>query len=179
MPITENTPAAIDSSSPIHRGVSPWWRAGAILGSLLLAIGIATGFSMFAQFKAQVQHLQVQLKDTVQLKYVAVLNDAQQAPAMLLTMNLQDNALQLQRLTGVVEGREESMQLWALSEGDPARSLGVLESKGKTLRLPATERDLASATSVAISVEDKGGVPESQGPRLPYLFKGSVIQKAL
>ena len=134
---------------------------------------------MFEQFKAQVQHLQGQLKDTAQIKYIAVLVDANQAPAMLVTMALQDNALQLQRLNSVTEGREDTMQLWALSDGDPARSLGVLESKGKTLRLSATERDFASATRLAISVEDKGGVTQAKGPRLPYLFTGSVVQKAL
>lgn len=160
-------------------GVSPWWRVATIASALVLALCITTGFSLFEQFKAQVRHLQVQLKDTAQLKYVAVLNDDHQAPAMLVTMNLQDSVMQLQRLNSVTEGREDSMQLWALSDGDPVRSLGVLESKGKTLQLPATERDLASATTLAISVESKGGVPSSQGPRLPYLFKGSVIQKAL
>jgi anti-sigma-K factor RskA len=144
------------------RGVSGWWRAATIACLVVLSIGIAAGFSVFAQFTAQIQHLQAQLKDTAQVKYVAVLTDENHAPAMLVTMALQDNA-----------------QLWALSDGDPARSLGVLESKGKTLRLPATERDFASATSLAISVEDKGGVTQAHGPRLPYLFKGSVIQKAL
>lgn len=134
---------------------------------------------MFAQFQAQVQHLQAQIKDTAQVKYIAVLLDAKQAPALLVTMTLQDNALQVQRLNSVVEGREDTMQLWALSEGDPARSLGILEGKSKTLRLRATERDLASATSLAISVEDKGGVTQAKGPRLPYLFTGAVVQKAL
>jgi anti-sigma-K factor RskA len=119
------------------------------------------------------------LKNTAQVKYIAVLTDDKQTPAMLVTMALQDNALQVQRLNAVTEGREDTMQLWALSDGDPARSLGVLESKGKTLRLSATERDFASATSLAISVEDKGGVTQAKGPRLPYLFKGSVVQKAL
>ena len=134
---------------------------------------------MFEQFKAQVQHLQGQLKDTAQIKYIAVLVDTNQAPAMLVTMALQDTALQLQRLNSVIEGREDTMQLWALSDGDPARSLGVLESKGKTLRLTATERDFASATRLAISVENKGGVTQAKGPRLPYLFTGAVVQKAL
>jgi len=161
------------------KGVSGWWRAATIACVVLLSIGVASGVSVFEQFKAQVQHLQVQLKDTAQVKYIAVLNDENHAPALLVTMNLQDNALQIQRLNAVTEGREDSMQLWAMSDGDPVRSLGVLESKGKTLRLPATERDFASATSLAISVEDKGGARPGQGPRLPYLFKGSVIQKAL
>ena len=170
----------VETTTPAApRGVSGWWRAATIACVVLLSIGVASGVSVFEQFKAQIQHLQVQLKDTAQVKYIAVLNDDRQAPAMLVTMALQDNALQIQRLNAVTEGREDSMQLWAISEGDPVRSLGVLESKGKTLRLPATERDFASATSLAISVEDKGGARPGQGPRLPYLFKGSVIQKAL
>lgn len=163
----------------VEKGVSGWWRAATITCLVLLSVAVTTGFSMFEQFKAQVQHLQGQLKDTAQIKYIAVLVDTNQAPAVLVTMALQDNALQLQRLNAVTEGREDSMQLWALSDGDPARSLGVLESKGKTLRLTATERDFASATRLAISVEDKGGVTQAKGPRLPYLFTGAVVQKAL
>ena len=162
-----------------RQGVSGWWRAAAILCLVLLAVALATGVSMMEQFKAQIQHVQGQLKETAQIKYIAVLNDDKQAPAMLVTMALQDNVLQIQRLNAVSEGREDTMQLWAMSDGDPVRSLGILETKGKTLRLPANERDLASATTLAISVEDKGGAQPGNGPRLPYLFKGSVIQKAL
>ena len=165
-------------SGPL-RVVSGWWRSATYGCLVILSIGIATGMSGFEQFKAQIQHLQGQLRSTAQVKYIAVLTDENQAAAMLVTMALQDNAMQVQRLNTVTEGREDSMQLWALSDGDPVRSLGVLESKGKTLRLPATERDFASATSLAISVEDKGGVTQAKGPRLPYLFKGAVVQKAL
>ena len=157
--------------TPSPRVVSTWWRTLAYACLVVLSIGIATGMSMFEQFKAQIEHVQSKLKDTAQVKYIAVLTDDKQAPAMLVTMALQDNALQVQRLNAVTEGREDTMQLWALSDGDPARSLGVLESKGKTLRL--------SATSLAISVEDKGGVAQAKGPRLPFLFKGPVVQKAL
>ena len=161
------------------RVVSSWWRSATYACLVVLSIGIATGMSMFEQFKAQIEHVQGKLKDTAQVKYIAVLMDDKQAPAMLVTMALQDNALQVQRFNAVTEGREDTMQLWALSDGDPARSLGVLESKGKTLRLTATERDFASATSIGVSVEDKGGVTQAKGPRLPYLFKGPVVQKAL
>ena len=171
--MVEATPTA----SP--RVVSSWWRSATYACLVVLSIGIATGMSMFEQFKAQIEHVQGKLKDTAQVKYIAVLTDDKQAPAMLVTMALQDNALHVQRLNAVTEGREDTMQLWALSDGDPARSLGVLESKGKTLRLTATERDFASATSIGVSVEDKGGVTQAKGPRLPYLFKGPVVQKAL
>ncbi len=155
------------------------WRAATILSLLLIAIGVATGMSMFEQFKAQVQHLQTKLQTTSQIKYIAVLLDAQQAPAMLVTLDPQDGALQIQRLNTVAEGREDSMQLWALPANGQPRSLGILESSGKTLRLAGNDATLADMAQLAISVENRGGVSQSTGPTLPYLFTGAVVQKAL
>ena len=66
-----------------------------------------------------------------------------------------------------------------LAPGVPPRSLGVLDSSGKTHQLRVDEASLAPVTQLAISVEDKGGVPEARGPRLPYLFTGALVQKAL
>ena len=94
-------------------------------------------------------------------------------------MDPQAGVLQVQRLNEVKEGREDSMQLWALSANQPPRSLGVIQSKFKTLQLPAKEAQLTGVTKLAISVENKGGVPEAVGPRLPYLFQGWLIQKAI
>ena len=71
------------------------------------------------------------------------------------------------------------MQLWAISADQPPRSLGVITSKFKTLQLPAAQEALKGVTRLAISVENKGGVPEQVGPRLPYLFQGWLIQKAI
>ena len=163
-----------------RRGVSGWWRAATIFCLILLAVALATGMSMFEQFKAQIQHVQGKLKDTGQVKYIAVLQDEKQAPAMLVTMALQDNALQIQRLNAVSEGREDSMQLWAMRPGATAPvSLGVVQSKAATLRLPAAADVLNGVTQLAISVEEKGGVEANKGPRLPYLFQGALVQKAL
>ena len=163
-----------------RQGVSGWWRAAAILCLVLLAVALATGVSMMEQFKAQIQHVQGQLKETAQIKYIAVLNDDKQAPAMLVTMALQDNVLQIQRLNAVSEGREDSMQLWAMRPGATAPvSLGVVQSKAATLRLPAAADVLNGVTQLAISVEEKGGVEANKGPRLPYLFQGALVQKAL
>ena len=52
-------------------------------------------------------------------------------------------------------------------------------SRYKTLQLPAKLDDLSGATELAISVEEKGGVSDRKGPRLPYLFKGWSVQKAI
>ena len=172
-----NTPS--EPTARMDRKVSPWWRAAAFFLMIVLSIGLTAGMSMFEVFKAQIAHLQTKLQTLPQVHYVAVLTDDQQAPAMLITFDPQDNALQLQRLNAVTEGREDTMQLWALGANGKPESLGVLESKGKTLRLPTSAQLLQGVTQLAISVEDKGGVTNSKGPRLPYLFKGPLVQKAL
>ncbi len=158
---------------------SKLWLGISVVLALVLLVGAATTASMYEQLKAQIVHLQERLAVTPQVRYVSVLLDAQDLPALLVTMDPQADVLQVQRLNEVKEGREDSMQLWALSADKPPRSLGVIESKFKTLQLPAKEAALAGVTQLAISVENKGGVPEAAGPRLPYLFQGWLIQKAI
>ena len=192
----ENTHPAPNAPQPRTR-VSPWWRAATYALLIVLATAITTTLSMFEQFKAQISHLQTQLKTTPQIRFVAVLLDDKAAPAMLVTQDPQEGALQLQRLNTVKEGREDSMQLWALVPGQPPRSLGVITSKAATMRLPAKADALDGANTLAISVEDKGGVDvkgsvyadggvdaaakalPARGPRLPYLFQGALVRKAL
>lgn len=135
--------------------------------------------SMFEQFKAQIGHLQTKLQTTAQIRYLSVLLDDKHAPALLVTFDPLDQALQIQRLNAVTEGQQDTMQLWALSPNEPPRSLGILASRGKTLRIAAGEQAMAGASDLAISVENKGGVEPGKGPRLPYLFQGAVLQKAL
>jgi anti-sigma-K factor RskA len=155
------------------------WRLATIACVILLAVAAATMVSMMEQFKAQVSHLQTKLKTTQQIKYVSVLLDDKQLPAMLLSFDLQDGYLQVQRLNDVKEGQEDSMQLWALdAEGRPL-SLGVLPVKLKTAQVPVTDKILSQATGLAISVENKGGVEAGRLPRLPYLYTGALVQKAL
>jgi len=179
--MSENDPLsdALRTSSPASGRVSPWWRVLAIALLLALFVGWAASASMVEQLKAQIGHLQAKLAVLPQVRHVSVLLDDRQRPALLVTHDPTSGVLQLQRLNEVKEGREDSLQLWALRENQAPRSLGLLASKYKTLQLPAKEADLAGATQLAISVEDKGGVPDSQGPRLPYLFTGWLVQKAI
>ena len=165
-------PAARPRTSKLWLGIS-------VVLALVLLLGAATTASMLEQLKAQIVHLQERLLVTPQVRYVSVLLDAQELPALLVTMDPQAGVLQLQRLNEVKEGREDSMQLCALAAGQAPRSLGVIQSKFKTLQLPAKEAQLTGVTKLAISVENKGGVPEAVGPRLPYLFQGWLIQKAI
>jgi len=167
-----------DSITPAQ-GPKGYWRAAAIFCFLVLLLAATAGISMFEQFSAQIRDLQQKVQKTAQLQYVCVLLDDKGEPALLVTQMMGESQLQLQRLNAVAEGPEDSMQLWVASGTGPAHSLGVLQVKLKTLHLPATEQTLAALGTLAISVENKGGVSETQGPRLPYLFSGKVIRKAI
>jgi anti-sigma-K factor RskA len=153
------------------------WRIVSILCFLVIAIGAASGISMYEMFGAQITHLQAKLKNTPQIKYIAVLLDAKQAPGVLVSFDPQDGFLQLQRLTDIKEGPDDSMQLWATSSGKP-QSLGVLTPKIRTAQLAITDKTLSSITDLAISVENRGGVEPGTPPRLPYLYTGPLIKKA-
>ncbi|MEZ5665550.1 MAG: anti-sigma factor [Burkholderiaceae bacterium] len=160
-------------------GVSPWWRALAIFLLIALLLAWAASASMLAQLQAQIVHLQGRLIEKPQIRHVAVLLDDGQRPAMLVTHDPQQGALLLQRLNDVREGREDSMQVWALRDGQPPRSLGVIESRYKTLQMPVSEADLQGITEMAVSAENKGGVPAGAGPSLPWLFRGWWVIKSI
>jgi anti-sigma-K factor RskA len=168
-----------DSASAPTRRVSPLWRALAIFLLLVLLLAWAASASMVTQLQAQIQHLQGRLAQVPQIRHVSVLLDAQGLPAMLATHNPQEGALTLQRLNDVKEGREDSMQVWAVSADGRTRSLGIIESKYKTLQIPLREGDLQGVADLAISAENKGGVPDGSAPSLPWLFKGALVQKSI
>ena len=131
------------------------------------------------QFKAQLEHAQAKLKTLPQIRYIAVLQDDKQLPGQLITFDPQDGYLQVQRLTDIKEGQEDSMQLWALDAEGRALSLGVLTPKIKTAQVRVSDKVLSQAKGLAVSVENKGGVEADRPPRLPYLFTGALIKKAL
>ena len=174
-----DTPTPAAPPRPLFNRVNSLWRALAIFLLMVLLVGWAASASMVEQLKAQIEHLQAKVVVAPQVRHIAVLLDEHALPALLVTMDPQAGMLQVQRLNEVKEGREDSMQLWALDGDKPPRSLGVIESKYKTLQLPTKAETLAGATQLAISVEDKGGVVEAKGPRLPWLFKGWLVQKAI
>jgi anti-sigma-K factor RskA len=176
---TRSLMTSTDPTPSKDRKVSSWWRALAILLAMAGLLMWAAGTSMIEQLKSQVQHTQTKLIEIPQVRYVSVLLDEQQLPALLVTLDPKQGNLQVQRLNEVKEGREDTMQLWALNGEKTPRSLGVITSKFKTMQMPVTEAALEGATELAISVEAKGGVSEAAGPRLPYLFKGWLVQKSI
>jgi len=168
-----------ETTSSSSTGVSAWWRALSVFLALVVFIGWALGASMYEQFKAQIQHLEAKLVEIPQVRDVSVLLDDAQAPAMLLTYDPKNQKLQVQRLNDVKEGREQALHVWAMTESDAPRMLGVLTNKYKTQQLDVPPQALEGAKSLAISVENKDNGPRDGKPRQPLLFKGWLVQKAI
>lgn len=174
---TEQMPSP---TSPARRpGVSAWWRALSIFLLIVILLAWAAASSMTTQLQAQIAQLQTRLIQVPQIRQVSVLLDADGRPAMLATFNPQERALTLQRLNDVKEGREDSMQVWAISGEQSPRSLGIIESRYKTLQLPVDEQSLQGVTELGVSAENKGGVPAGAGPSLPWLFRGWLVAKSI
>lgn len=177
LPVSPDTQAAPPPAAP--RCHASAWRIATIASLIALSLALATAWSLTEQFKAQIEHMQNKLKHSAQIRYVAVLFDPKSTPAQLITYDPQDGFLNIQRLTDVAEGPEDSLQLWALDDADRPLSLGVLPVKRLSAQVRVTEDILKQTRHLAISVESRGGSNDREGPRLPYLTRGALIRKAV
>ena len=86
--------------------------------TLLIATVVVSGLQNEVQRQGiQVADLQRQLLAAPDVRYVAVLNDGQAKPAVLVTFDPKNNRLSLQRVGGFQEAADRSLQLWALPPG--------------------------------------------------------------
>lgn len=179
--MTDN--ARMDNLNPsggtAPRSSGKGWMALSIALAIGLLFAVAAAMSLYEQGRAQINHLQQQLARQPQIRFVAVLTDAQGNPGLLVTFDPADGALALQRVGAVAEGREDAMQLWAVNDKGRPQSLGLLARGVKTLRIPVQAAQLEAAAQLGISVENVGGVADAQGPSLPWLFKGAWLKKAM
>ena len=159
-------------------GVSSLWRTLSVILAVVVLLVWAFTASMFEQLKAQIHHLEQRLSNTPQVRDISVLLNDKQQPGLLVTYDPVTHRLQVQRLNEVKEGREESLHLWALTDKDTPRLLGVLTSRYKTTQLDVPPEALEGATELGLSVESKDKGPERGLPYQPWVFKGWVVKRS-
>jgi anti-sigma-K factor RskA len=108
-------------------------------------------------------------------RFVAALHAEGQMPGFIISLNLERDEISVQRLTAPPQ-EDESYELWAVGGGrDKPQSLGVVET---VLEIPASQLRAPRAswenTSLAISLEPKGGSPSGQ-PTGAILFSGKLV----
>ena len=156
------------------------WRGLSSMGVGVAAVALMVGInlnSINARLGGEVQELTAKLSATPEIQYVAVLADDKAAASMLVTFDPKSKKLTLKRVGGFQESPDKSLQLWALPQTGAPKSLGVMGSDA-VVKLTAAGNDV-NVPALAITLEEKGGVPADSGPKGPMLFKGALIQTAL
>ena len=156
------------------------WRGLSSMGVGVAAVALTVGVnlnSINAKLGGEVQELTAKLSATPEIQYVAVLADDKAAASMLVTFDPKSKRLTLKRVGGFQESPDKSLQLWALPQTGGPKSLGVLGSDA-VVKLTAAGNEV-NVPTLAISLEEKGGVPANSGPKGPVLFKGALIETSL
>ncbi|CAG2128776.1 hypothetical protein LMG31506_00529 [Cupriavidus yeoncheonensis] len=141
-----------------------FWRGAAAAMAVVAALAVGLGWQM----------TQRQPGETT---VIAVLNNAQSRPALLVSWDAGARQLVVRRLDDLALPGQQVLQLWALPEGGKPRSLGVI-GRGPTARL-ALAQVPAAVPALAVSVEPPGGSPNPDGPSGPVVFKGPLIHSLL
>jgi anti-sigma-K factor RskA len=172
----------------LWRGAGLAGVAVAVLAALLVpglqreagerAAQVATLQQNLQQRDARVAQLERDLQAAPEVRYVSVLTDDKNQPAVLVTFDGRNNRLSLQRVGNFREAADRSLQLWAVPPGATPRSLGVLTPE-RLLQLASSESAVREIPLLAISLEPLGGVPGDRGPTGPVLFHGALIQKQI
>jgi len=149
-----SSPAANDNLAALRRSL--WrWRA-----ATLAAAAAALVLAVFAA---------VDRPAPQRTEYVATLTPDGGAPAFILTVNTASNTLSIRRI-GDDAPSDKSYELWAVHEGQPAKSMGVVEQASYSLDMPYEGDSMV----FAISLEPKGGSPTGVATG-PVVFSGPLL----
>src|SRR5258706_1417134 len=185
----------IDGITPIEPPPRVWERIAARTGiraqqhsrppplrrPLWESLGFCRAFTGLASATAFALVLVVgNLRQTTEVPTVtlAVLADESARPVMVVTAEPKSHTVSVTLLSPPTVAADRDLELWALPDGRPPKSLGVVKSRGATVfRLSDPDAVLVRGSkAMAISLEPRGGSPTGT-PTRPVLFQGGVIPK--
>ena len=109
-------------------------------------------------------------------EFVAVLQKSPDAPAFVVTVNLDQRSLTVRPVAAPPQA-DKAYELWIIDAklGAP-RSLGVLDTGGVTRnpKLAAYDRAIVEDATYAVTVEPEGGSPDGK-PSGPPVFVGKLV----
>ena len=140
-----------------------FWR-----GFGLLAGGLAS--ALLAAFLWMAPH-----RAETEPRFVSVLVGADAVPRMVISLH-ERAELRVKTVKPWGGMEDKSLQLWALGKDGVPRSLGLVANEGESrIRLPAADGPVATATTLAISLEPRGGSPTGL-PSGPVLCSGAIVR---
>ncbi|HVE50753.1 MAG TPA: anti-sigma factor [Casimicrobiaceae bacterium] len=141
-----------------------WWTGLRFWRGLAVTSALATIGLGVAHFTAHVNSLGPSV--------VVVLAGGSVRPAWIATTGPDERELTLKAVAPATVPPDRALELWALPEGLPPRSLGVIPSSG-TVRMRLAPSALERIPALAISLEPAGGSPTG-APTGPVLYTGRI-----
>jgi anti-sigma-K factor RskA len=177
-----NVPAATPERVVVPPARGSWldnlafWRGWAIGVTALAAIAVFVAVrSLLPLNGATPETTQTAAQQPeAQVSHVAVLNDKNAQPIMVVAWDEAHSSMTLHRLGDVQLPPDRAMQLWGIPASGHPVSLGVLPNSGNG-KVPATQQRPESYAALAISIEPPGGSPNPDGPSGPVVFSGKLL----
>jgi anti-sigma-K factor RskA len=137
------------------------------------------GLSLAATAAALVLAVMLRTAPVAGPQYVAVFSGEQAQPLWVVSADLERGSMSIRPVNASAPAPDKSYELWVLPAGGAApRSMGLLPTTGPSVEtaLPENIRAvLASAQTLAISVEPEGGSPTG-APTGPVIHTASILQ---
>jgi anti-sigma-K factor RskA len=182
-PTRETTQSAQSAQAPRPaRPARSWldnlafWRGWAIGVTAIAAIAVIVAVRSLLLFEATTPESSqtVAQQPEALVSHVAVLNDKNAQPIMLVTWDEAHSTMSLHRLGEVQLPPDRAMQLWGIPASGHPVSLGVLPNSGNG-KVSAAQQRPESYAALAISIEPPGGSPNPDGPSGPVVFSGKLL----
>ena len=154
------------------------WRAAAFSGVLTSVLLLLNADRLDDRYQTVVAGLQQQLNAAPLIEYVAVLSGDQSGTSILVQFDPKNQRLTLKQTGSSEVSVDKSLQLWALLPNQTPRSLGVLD-RAQVQRIGANLSAIAGVSTLAISLEPRGGVPSERGPTGPVVYQGALLKTVL
>ena len=139
-----------------------FWRGAALVGGAL-----AAGFAGFFVYD------RLLVPEAAGGRYVAVVDTGGREPALIAEVDTNTGRIRVRSLAAEIPAGR-SLELWHVAEGEPPRSLGILQAGTE----PQTIEDAAARGPVegliAVTVEPPGGSPTGEATG-PIVYSGELV----
>ncbi|RFU44043.1 anti-sigma factor domain-containing protein [Paraburkholderia sp. DHOC27] len=152
-----------------------FWRGWAIATTAFAAIAVVVAVRTLLQPGTGAPPAQTvaQQPETL-VSHVAVLNNKDAQPVLLVAWDKAHATMSLHRLGDVALPPGKAMELWGIPASGHPVALGMMPDSGNG-KVTAGQQQPESYAALAVSIEAPGGSPNPNGPTGPVVFSGKLL----
>lgn len=152
-----------------------FWRGWAIGVTALAAVAVVVAVrSLLPSATTQPAAPSVAQQPETAVSHVAVLNNQDSHPVMLVAWDETHSTMTLHPLGKVDVPAGRAMELWGIPANGHPVALGMLPDSASG-KVPAGQQKPASYAALAVSIEAPGGSPNPNAPTGPVVFSGKLL----